>query len=172
MLHLPNQINPITAASVVTSPWDDDELLMMVGHQDDEINAWIIDDDVDGNYTVEERFKGVDSFAARFLTSQVSILMGKGNEIWIADGDESMDYLLMLIEYVTIDKTVPPNSTLIIDGYDIKTTEEGDVLTVGLPAKSLVVSGGEFDPDAMYNVYGIQWDLTAMLIELALQSCL
>ena len=169
-LHLPNPTNPITAASVVTSPWDDDESLMMVGHQDGEINAWIIDDDVDGNYTVEERFKGVDSFAGPVSYIASFDLDGEnGNEIWIADGDgiHGLFYSSM-IEYVTIDKTVPPNSTLIVDGYDIKTTEEGDVLTVGLPAKSIVVSGGEFDPETMYNVYGIQWDLTAMIIGISL----
>ena len=73
-----------------------------------------------------------------------------------------------MIEYVTIDKEVNPNSTFIVDGYDIKTTEEGEIINFGLNAKGMVVSSGVFNPDTMYNSYGIQWDNTAFLVGIGL----
>ena len=173
-LHVPDPKTSISTAAVVPNPWDDDEKLIMVGHDDGEINAWIIDNEddekIDGNFTIEERFKGVDSFTGPISYIASFDLDGKnGDEIWIADGDgiHGLFYSSM-IEYVTIEKEVPANSTLIIEGYEIKTTEEGDEITEGLNSKSIVVSSGEFDPKTMYNVYGIQWDLAALIIGISL----
>ena len=92
-----------------------------------------------------------------------------GDEIWIADGKgiHGLFYESM-IEYVTIEKDIGPNSTFVVDGYNISTTDEGGILNIGLTAKGIVVERGVFDPDTMYNSYGIQWDTTAFLIGIGL----
>ena len=162
--------NPISALNVVSSPWGDDEILAMVGHEDGEIDAWVMDSDKDGNFTEEKRFKGGDSFTGPIVfIASYDIDRENGDEVWIADGDgiHGLFYKSM-IEYVTIDKEVNPNSTFIVDGYDIKTTEEGEIINFGLNAKGMVVSSGVFNPDTMYNSYGIQWDNTAFLVGIGL----
>jgi len=169
-LHVAENNNPISAISMVTSPWDDDEILSMIGYEDGEIEAWLVDDDGDGNFTEEDRFKGGDYFSGPIVfIANYDIDQANGDEIWIADGKgiHGLFYESM-IEYVTIEKEVSPNSTFIVDGYDIKTTEEGGIINVGLNAKGIVVSSGEFDPDTMYNSYGIQWDTTALLVGVGL----
>ena len=169
-LYVPETNNPISALNVVSSPWDDDEMLAMVGHEDGEISAWIMDSDKDGEFTEEKRFKGGDSFAGPIVfIASYDIDRENGDEVWIADGDgiHGLFYKSM-IEYVTIDKDVNPNSTFIVDGYDIKTTEEGEIINFGLKAKGMVVSSGVFNPDTMYNSYGIQWDNTAFLVGIGL----
>ena len=169
-LYIPESNNPISAFNVVSSPWEDDEMLAMVGHEDGEISAWIIDSDKDENFNEEKRFKGGDSFAGPIVyIGNYDIDRENGDEVWIADGDgiHGLFYKSM-IEYVTLGKEVNPNSTFIVDGYDIKTIEEGEIINFGLKAKGMVVSSGVFNPDTMYNSYGIQWDNTAFLVGIGL----
>ncbi len=169
-LYAPQPNNPISALSFIDNPWDDDEILAMVGHQDGEIQALMVDDDGDGNFSKEERFKGEDSFSGpiSFIASY-DIDKQSGDELWIADSDglHGLFYKSM-IEYVTIEKDIGPNSTFVVDGYNISTTDEGGILNIGLTAKGIVVERGVFDPDTMYNSYGIQWDTTAFLIGIGL----
>ena len=54
--------NPLTAFNIIPSPWEETELLAMTGYEDGQIDAWIVDDDKDGNFTKESKFKGSDSF--------------------------------------------------------------------------------------------------------------
>ena len=52
------QNNPMTAFNIVTSPWDEEVDLVMTGLDDGKIEAFIVDDNSDEYFDVEERFKG------------------------------------------------------------------------------------------------------------------
>ena len=158
--------NPMTAFNIITSPWDETEQLAMTGFEDGQIDAWIIDDDKDGNFTKESKFKGSDSFVGPITyINTFDIDSSDEDEIWISDGDGIHGlFYESLIEYVTIDKELGANSVFFVDGFEITTVQQGDRLFVTEPALSMVVDGGEFDPDTMYNTYGIQFDNTAFLL--------
>ena len=160
--------NPMTAFNIISSPWDDNEILVMTGFEDGHIDAWIVDDDKDGNFTKESKFKGSDSFVGPIsYIDAFDIDSSDENEIWISDG-EGIHGLFYdsLIEYVTIDKELGANSVFFVDGFDITAVQQGDQLFLNEPARAMIVDAGEFDPDTMYNTYGIQFDTTAFLIGL------
>lgn len=163
---VPESSNPITAFNIIPSPWEETELLAMVGYEDGQIDAWIVDDDKDGNFTKESKFKGGGSFVGPIsYIGSFDIDSSDENEIWISDGDGIHGlFYKSLIEYVTIDNELGANSVFFVDGFNITTVQQGDQLFVNEPARSMVVDGGIFDPDTMYNSYGIQFDNTALLV--------
>ena len=166
-VYVTDEGNRMTAFNVVTSPWNDSQQLVMAGHQEGEIEAWIIDDDLDEYFDEEKRFRGGNSFAGPIADiANFDLDDHKGNEIWIADGKGIHGLFYdSLIEYVTIDKELDANATLFIDGFDIKTSQKGEYLGSGnVTMTMMVVEGGEFDPETMYNMYGIQWDTTAFFV--------
>ena len=166
--------NPITAFNIIPSPWEETELLAMTGYEDGQIDAWIVDDDKDGNFTKETKFKGGGSFVGPIsYIGSFDIDSSDENEIWISDGDGIHGlFYKSLIEYVTIDIGMGANSVFFVDGFEITTVQKGDQLFVNEPALSMVVDGGIFDPDTMYNSYGIQFDTTAFLIGVGLSILL
>ena len=163
--------NQITAFNFVTSPWDESETLAMAGHSDGKVNAWIVDDDKDGNFTKEKKFKGSESFVGPIgYIANFDLDSSDEPEIWIADkeGLHGLFYKNM-IEYVTIETQIDMNSTFTVEGFNIYTTQQGEYLdSNGNSLKMIIVESGEFDPDTMYNVYGIQFDTTAFLIGVGL----
>ncbi len=169
--YIPASSNQITAFNFVTSPWDESETLVMAGHSDGKVNAWIVDDDKDGNFTKEKKFKGSESFVGPIgYIANFDLDNSDGPEIWIAD-KEGLHGLFgeSMIEYVTIETTIDMNSTFIVEGFNIYTTQQGEYLdSNGNSLKMIVVESGEFNPDTMYNVYGIQFDTTAFLIGVGL----
>ena len=73
-----------------------------------------------------------------------------------------------LIEYVTIDVELENDSIFTVDGFNITSIKKGDLLYVADTSENMAIGAGEFDPDTMYNVYGIQWDNTAFLVGIGL----
>ena len=166
-VYVTDEGNRMTAFNVVTSPWNDSQQLVMAGHQEGEIEAWIIDDNLDEYFDEEKRFRGGNSFAGPIADiANFDLDDHNGNEIWIADGKGIHGLFYdSLIEYVTIDKELDANATLFIDGFDIKISQQGEYLdSENITMTMMVVEGGEFDPETMYNMYGIQWDTTAFFI--------
>jgi len=170
-IYLAESGNPVTAFEVVTSPWDDEQHLVMTGESQGEIKAWIIDDDIDEFFDEEERFRTDNAFSGPIVDITGADLDGEyGDELWIADGDGIHGlFHSSLIEYVTIDLDLEVNDTVLIDGFDIQTISYGDYNSSnGDPSKSMEVSSGVFDPENMYNSYGIQWDDTAFFLGIGL----
>lgn len=163
--------NPITAFEVVTSPWDDEQNLAMVGQMQGEISAWIIDDDLDEFFEEEERFRGDDAFTGPIIDIVGADLDGEfGDELWIADGDGIHGlFYSSLIEYVTIDAELEVNDSISVNDFDVQTISYGEYNdSQGNPLFSMEVSSGVFDPDTMYNSYGIEWDNTAFFLGIGL----
>ena len=166
-LYFTENDDQITSLNVVSSPWDESENLIMAGESDGKVSAWIIDDDLDGNLTIETRFKGGDSFQGPILDISNFDLDGSdGPEIWIVDGEGAHGlFYKSMIEYVTIPLDSNENSKIIVNGFNISLLlEENYSDDKGNILKMMVVDSGEFEPETMYNVYGIQFDNTAFLV--------
>jgi presenilin-like A22 family membrane protease len=154
----------ITAFNIVASPWGDDELLAMIGHDSGLIKAFVFDDD-DGIFEEEKRWKGDNSFKGPINAINSFDLDDEGgNELWIADanGVHGLFYS-SLIEYVTLDIVVAEESQLSADELNIQVINTG-VIDVIMSEYSMEIQNGEFNPDTMYNSYGIQWSDTAFLV--------
>ena len=159
----------ITALNVLTSPWDESEKIVMVGKSDGRISTWIMDSDIDGNFSIETRFKGTDSFTKPiFDISNFDLDGADGPEIWIVDGKGAHGlFYKSMTEYVTIPLELNDKSKIIVDGFDISVIQEQNYSdSNGNALKMMFVESGEFDPDTMYNSYGIQFDTTAFLVGL------
>ena len=141
----------------MTSPWDESETLAMAGHSDGKVNAWIVDDDKDGNFTKEKKFKGSESFVGPIgYIANFDLDSSDEPEIWIADkeGLHGLFYKNM-IEYVTIETQIDMNSTFTVEGFNIYTTQQGEYLdSNGNSLKMIIVESGEFDPDTMSTFTG------------------
>ena len=167
--------NPVTAFNIVESPWEDEDRLVMLGHSDGMIKAWIIDDEIDkpsGEFEEEDRFLAGDAFEGPITAIGSFDLDGKnGNELWIAgaDGIHGLFYST-LIEYATLDIILDEDSKLSADGYEIQAISVGGLEEAQWAHDnySMIVATGEFDPDTMYNSYGIQWDDTAFFLGIGL----
>ena len=169
------QNNPMTAFNIVTSPWDEEVDLVMTGLDDGKIEAFIVDDNSDEYFDVEERFKGEDSFTGPIADIGSFDFDGaNGNELWIADGDGIHGlFFSSLIEYVTVEKDLNANTTMLITELGIMTVDDENYNDEpGNPLIKMTISSGEFDPDTMYNIYGIQWDDTAFVVGLLLSVIL
>ena len=170
-VYIPDETNLITAFNVISSPWDDSQELLIAGHQEGEIKTWIIDDDVDEYFDEEKRFHGDESFTGPIADiANFDLDDYRGDEIWIADGDGIHGLFYdSLTEYVTIDANLDANATMFVDGFDIRTSQKGEYLdSENLTMTMMVVEGGEFDPETMYNTFGINWDDTAFLVGIAI----
>ncbi len=170
-VYIPKSNDLMSSFNVITNPWDDSLELAMVGHEGGEIDAWIIDEEIDEIFEEEERFRGGDSFAGPIAyIANFDLDDHEGDELWIADGDGIHGlFFESLTEYVTIDVALDPESILFLDGNIIKATrnaEYQDPTNITMPM--FVVDSGEFDYDTMYNIYGIQWDDTAFFLGIGL----
>ena len=166
----PDDGDSLTTLNIVTNPWAKGEQLIMAGTERGEVIAWVIDDDSDGNFSKEKRFKGGDSFEGPIAyISNFDLDESDGDEIWIADGDGIHGLFYdSLIEYVTIDVELENDSIFTVDGFNITSIKKGDLLYVADTSENMAIGAGEFDPDTMYNAYGIQWDNTAFLVGIGL----
>ena len=173
-VHLSENENLMTSFNILTSPWDESEKLFMAGFENGDIEAWVVDEDIDGNFSKESKFKGGDSFEGPVAYIGNFDLDGSdGDEIWIADGDGLHGLFYdSLIEYVTIDVELDSSAVLIVDGFDVTTIQRGNVINGDDFTKDMEIAAGVFDPDTMYNSYGINLDSTAMLVGLALSVIL
>ena len=174
-VYFPDVGTKITAINIVDSPWDESEDLVMVGQSDGKVGTWVIDSDLDGNLSVESRFKGGESFAGPISDiSNFDIDGEDGPEIWIVDNDGAHGlFYKSMIEYVTIPLENNQDSKIIVDGFNITVIGEQNYTdSNGNVLKMMVVELGEFDPDTMYNSYGIQFDTTAFLIGVGLSILL
>ena len=174
-LYQTNVDNPVTAFNIISSPWDDDEELVMIGHSDGLIKSWIIDEEVDspfGTYEEEDRFLGDDVFEGPISAIESFDLDGEnGNELWIADAEGIHGlFYSSLTEYATFDIVLDTESKLTADGWEIQAISIGGLEEAQWAHDnySMVVVTGEFDPDTMYNSYGIQWDDTAFFLGIGL----
>jgi len=170
-VYIPKSNDLISSFNVITNPWDDSLELAMAGHEGGEIDAWIIDEEIDEIFEEEERFRGGDSFTGPIAyIANFDLDDHKGDELWIADGDGIHGlFFESLIEYVTIDVALDSGSIMFLDGNIIKATrsaEYQDSTNITMPM--FVVDSGEFDYDTMYNMYGIQWDDTAFFVGIGL----
>ena len=166
-LYFPENGNEITSLNVVASPWKESENLIMAGESDGKVSAWIMDDDLDGNLSIETRFKGGDSFQGPISDISNFDLDGSdGPEIWIVDGEGAHGlFYKSMIEYVTIPLDTNENAKIIVNGLNISLLLEQNYSDEsGNTLKMISVDTGEFDPETMYNMYGIQFDTTAFLI--------
>ena len=170
-IYIPKSNDLISSFNVITNPWDDSLELAMVGHEGGEIDAWIIDEEIDEIFEEEERFRGGDSFTGPIAyIANFDLDDHEGDELWIADGDGIHGlFFKSLTEYVTIDVALDTESIMFLDGNTIKATrsaEYQDPTNITMPM--FVVDSGEFDYDTMYNIYGIQWDDTAFFVGIGL----
>ena len=170
-VYIPKSQDLISSFNVVTNPWDDSLELAMAGHEGGEINAWVIDEEIDEIFEEEERFRGGDSFEGPIAyIANFDLDDHNGDELWIADGDGIHGlFFESLTEYVTIDVELDRESIMFLDGNTIKTTrnaEYQDPSNNTLPM--FVLHSGEFDYDTMYNIYGIQWDDMAFFVGIGL----
>jgi presenilin-like A22 family membrane protease len=162
--------NNITAFNIVASPWGNGELLAMIGHDTGLIKAFIIDDDGDdedggdGIFEEEKKWKGDNSFKGPInAINSFDLDNDSGNELWIADADGIHGlFYSSLIEYATFDIVVDEESQLSAEGWNIQVINTG-VIDEIMMEYSMQIQNGEFDPDTMYNSYGIQWSDTAFL---------
>jgi len=173
--------NNLTTFNIVESIWDDDDQLIMAGFEDGMIKSWIIDEDYEdemiapneylGIFEEEDRFKGGDSFEGPISAINSFDLDGNnGNELWIADADGIHGlFYEKLIEYATLD--------IVLDGHSQLSSKDWEIQAIGagtwednlsITHSSVVIDSGEFDPDTMYNSYGIQWDDTAFFLGIGL----
>ena len=163
--------NNLTAFNIVDSPWDADEKLAMVGLRDGEVSAWIVDDDIDEFFDEETRLHGDDVFEGPIAAIENFDLSEDGNnELWIADADGIHGLFGSgLSERVTLDVSLEEDSIVRYSDSKIKTISVGSwVDENNFTLTSMDVMEGEFDPDNMYNVYGIQWDDTAFFVGIGL----
>jgi len=168
---IPETNNLISAFNVVTNPWNESQELVMSGFENGAIDAEIIDEEVDEIFEEEDRFRGGDSFQGPIAyIANFDLDAHDGDELWIADGDGIHGLFYdSLIEYVTIDVELGSDSIMFIDGYDIKTTRTSEYQDSNNNTMEMfVVETGQFNPDTMYNIYGIQWDDTAFLVGIGL----
>ena len=168
---IPETNNLISAFNVVTNPWNESQELVMAGFENGAIDAQIIDEEVDEIFEEEDRFRGGDSFQGPIAyIANFDLDAHNGDELWIADGDGIHGLFYdSLIEYVTIDLELGSDSIMFIDGYDIKTTRTSEYQDSNNNTMEMfVVESGQFNPDTMYNIYGIQWDDTAFLVGIGL----
>ena len=168
---IPETDNLISAFNVVTNPWNESQELVMSGFENGAIDAEIIDEEVDEIFEEEDRFRGGDSFQGPIAyIANFDLDAHNGDELWIADGDGIHGLFYdSLIEYVTIDLELGSDSIMFIDGYDIKTTRTSEYQDSNNNTMEMfVVESGQFNPDTMYNIYGIQWDDTAFLVGIGL----
>jgi len=157
----------ITAFDIVDSPWENDELLAMIGHDTGLIKAFIIDEEIDdgvGIFEEEKKWKGDNSFKGPInAINSFDLDNHSGNELWIADADGIHGlFYESLIEYATFDIVVAEESQLYADEFNIQVINTG-VINETMNEYSMQIQNGEFDPDTMYNSYGIQWSDTAFL---------
>ena len=166
--------NYITAFNVVSSPWEDDEYLAMLGFADGNIKAFIIDDDdpdewdgIVGTFEEENRFGGGDAFKGPITAIDSFDLDGEnGNELWIADGDGIHGlFFSSLIEWATLDIVLGEGSKISTDNWTIQVINNSLNDEVHM-TYSMEIKSGEFDYNTMFNSYGIQFDDTATLIGL------
>jgi presenilin-like A22 family membrane protease len=165
--------NSITAFNIVTSPWDDEESLAMVGYLDGEIQAFIIDEDIKegqiGNYSEETRFHGDGAFTGPITAiDSFDLNERNGNELWIADADGIHGlFYSSLIEYATFDIVLTNESMMSASDLEIRVIHTGTIDELN-STYSMEIQTGVFDEDTMYNSYGIQWSDTATLVGLIL----
>ena len=168
---IPETNNLISAFNVVTNPWDESQELVMAGFENGAIDAQIIDEEIDEIFEKEDRFRGGDSFQGPIAyIANFDLDTHDGDELWIADSDGIHGLFYdSLTEYVTIDVELGSDSIMFIDGYDIKTTRTSEYQDSNNNTMEMfVVESGQFNPDTMYNIYGIQWDDTAFLVGIGL----
>ena len=164
----------ISAVNIVPSPWDVESELVILGFVDGSIDTYIIDDDGDGNYSAEDRFHSEGAFSGPITAIESFDLTGNGeNELWIGDADGVHGlFYESLIEYATLDVELEPQTRLFLNNYTISgidtVTTTADHRGQVIEVSTTELNFGEFDPDNMYNSYGIQWSGTAILIGLGL----
>ena len=163
----------ITAFNIVASPWGNDELLAMIGHDTGLIKAFTIGEEIDdgtrGVFEEEKRWKGDDSFKGPInAINSFDLDNEHGNELWIADADGIHGlFYSSLIEYATFDIVVGEESQLSANEFNIQVINTG-VIDEIMMEYSMQIQNGEFNPDTMYNSYGIQWSDTAFLTGLVI----
>ncbi len=170
-VYIPKSQDLISSFNVVTNPWDDSLELVMAGHEGGEINAWVIDEEIDEIFEEEERFRGGDSFEGPIAyIANFDLDDHNGDELWIADGDGIHGlFFESLTEYVTIDVELDRESIMFLDGNTIKTTRNAEYQDPSNNTMPMfVLHSGEFDYDTMYNIYGIQWDDMAFFVGIGL----
>ena len=172
--------NRITAFNIVESMWDDDDKLIMAGFEDGMVESWIIDDDYEdiagpenqwmGEFEEEDRFLGNDAFEGPISAIDSFDLDGEnGNELWIADADGIHGlFYKSLIEYATFDFVLDEQSKMSSSDWKIQAISAGTWEDNVSTQTSMIVVDGEFDPDTMYNSYGIQWDDMAFFLGIGL----
>jgi len=170
-VYIPKSQDLISSFNVVTNPWDDSLELVMAGHEGGEINAWVIDEEIDEIFEEEERFRGGASFEGPIAyIANFDLDDHNGDELWIADGDGIHGlFFESLTEYVTIDVELDRESIMFLDGNTIKTTRNAEYQDPSNNTMPMfVLHSGEFDYDTMYNIYGIQWDDMAFFVGIGL----
>ena len=107
-------------------PTNESQDLVMSGHEGGDIDAWIVDDDIDELFDEEDRLRGEDSFVGPIAyIANFDLDDHKGDELWIADGDGIHGlFYESLIEYVTIDVELDTESIMFLDGNIIKATSK------------------------------------------------
>jgi presenilin-like A22 family membrane protease len=170
----------ITSFNIVDSPWEDDVQLAMIGHDTGLIKAFIVDEEIDDGYGIfeeEERWKGDDSFKGPIgAINSFDLSNDSENELWIADADGIHGlFYSSLIEYATLDVVVDEGSILSADGWKIQVISTEVIDSIN-GTYSMEIQSGEFDPETMYNVYGIQLSdvalLTGLIIAVILMAAL
>ncbi len=170
--------NTISAINIVPSPWNFEIDLVVVGFEDGSIDTYVVDNDSDGEFETEDRFHTDGVFNGPITAIEsFDISNNDENELWIGDanGVHGLFYE-SLIEYVTLNIEIHPQTSMYSDGYviyglnDVPTSQDHRGQLVNSSITELQF--GEFDPDTMYNSYGIQWSGTAFLIGLGLSIIL
>ena len=170
-IYIPDSDNLMSAFNVITNPWNESQDLVMSGHEDGDIGAWIVDDDIDELFDEEDRFRGGDSFVGPIAyIANFDLDDHNGDELWIADGDGIHGlFYESLTEYVTIDVELDSESIMFLDGNTIKATRSAEYQDpTNITMSMFVLDSGEFDYDTMYNIYGIQWDDMAFFVGIGL----
>ena len=164
----------ITAINIVTSPWDDEKELVVIGFKSGIVESYIIDSDEDGEFDKEKRFKTEGAFEGPITAVESFDLNGDDiDELWIGDADGVHGlFYESLIEYVTLDVEIEPQTRLMNDNLTIyganKITTTVDHRGILIESSITEIDSGVFDEDVMYNSYGIQWSGTAILVGLGL----
>ena len=170
--------NTISAINIVPSPWNFETDLVVVGFEDGSIDTYVVDNDSDGEFETEDRFHTDGVFKGPITAIEsFDISNNDENELWIGDADGVHGlFYESLIEYVTLDIEIHPQTSMYSDGYviyglnEVPTSQDHRGQLVNSSITELQF--GEFDPDTMYNSYGIQWSGTAFLIGLGLSIIL
>ena len=170
--------NTISAINIVPSPWNFETDLVVLGFEDGSIDTYVVDNDTDGEFETEDRFHTEGVFNGPITAIESFDLSNNGeNELWIGDADGVHGLFYdSLIEYVTLDVEIHPQSILFSNDstiYGVKGVPTSQDHRGQLVNSSITeLTYGEFDPDTMYNSYGIQWSGTAFLIGLGLSIIL